>query len=100
MAKKLDFALAFIDRPDVVLLDEPFADVDDESKPRLLDFLAAYAREDRLLLITTHQLDLFRETLDTMTVMYRGEVVFEERLAEMEALEDRSLTDVYVEAIR
>lgn len=99
LAKKLDFALAFVARPDVVLLDEPFADIDDESKPRLLDFLDSYAREDRLLLLTTHQLDLFRETLDTLTVVYRGDVVFEEPIAEIAGLDGRSLTDVYVEAI-
>jgi len=98
LAKKLDFALAFIDRPDVVVLDEPFADVDDESKPRLRDFLDAYATEGRLLLVTSHQLELFEDVLDSLTVLYHGEVVFDERLQDIE-LEDRDLMTVYLDLI-
>ncbi len=99
LAKKLDFALAFIDRPDVVVLDEPFADVDDESKPRLLAFLDSYVTGDRLLLVTSHQLSLFREILDAMTVLYRGDVVFDERLEDIDDLGDRELTEIYVDLI-
>lgn len=99
LAKKLDFALAFIDQPDVVVLDEPFADVDDESKPRLLAFLDSYVTGDRLLLITSHQLSLFREILDAMTVIYRGEVVFDERLEDIDDLGERGLTEIYVDLI-
>lgn len=99
LAKKLDFALAFIDQPDVVVLDEPFADVDDESKPRLLAFLDSYVTGDRLLLVTSHQLSLFREILDAMTVLYRGEVVFDERLADIDDLGERGLTEIYVDLI-
>jgi len=99
LAKKLDFALAFLEEPDVVVLDEPFADVDDESKPRLLAFLESYVTDGRLLLVTTHQLGLFREALDAMTVIHRGEVVFDERLADVEGLDERDLTDVYVDLL-
>jgi ABC-type multidrug transport system ATPase subunit len=99
LAKKLDFALAFLARPDVVVLDEPFADVDDESKPRLLDFLDAYRTEERLVLVTTHQLSLFREVLDAMTVLHRGEVVFDERIGDVDDLDERGLTDVYLDLL-
>jgi ABC-type multidrug transport system ATPase subunit len=99
LAKKLDFALAFIDQPDVVVLDEPFADVDDESKPRLLAFLDSYVTGDRLLLVTSHQLSLFREILDAMTVLYRGEVVLDERLENIDDLGERGLTEIYVDLI-
>lgn len=99
LAKKLDFALAFVDQPDVVVLDEPFADIDDESKPRLLSFLDSYVTGERLLLLTSHQLSLFREVLDAVTVIYRGEVVFDERLADIEDLGERELTEIYVDLI-
>ena len=99
LAKKLDFALAFLARPDIVVLDEPFADIDDEAKPGLLAFLDTYITGERLLLVTTHQLSLFRDVLDTMTVIYRGEVVFDERLADIENIEERDLTDLYVDLV-
>jgi ABC-type multidrug transport system ATPase subunit len=99
LAKKLDFALAFLDQPEVVVLDEPFADIDDESKPRLLEFLDDYATEERLLLISSHQLSVFRDVLDAMTVLHRGEVVLDERLSDIDDLETRELTDIYVDLI-
>lgn len=99
LEKKLDFALAFLGQPEVVVLDEPFADIDDESKPQLLEFLDDYATEGRLLLISSHQLSVFRDVLDAMTVLHRGEVVFDERVSDLEELETRELTDVYVDLI-
>jgi ABC-type multidrug transport system ATPase subunit len=99
LAKKLDFALAFLDQPEIVVLDEPFADIDDESKPRLLEFLDDYATEDRLLLVSSHQLSLFRDVLDAMTVLHRGEVILDERLSAIDDLETRELTDVYVDLL-
>jgi ABC-type multidrug transport system ATPase subunit len=99
LTKKLDFALAFVGEPDIVLLDEPFADIDDESKPQLLEFLAEYATEKRLLLVSSHQLSLFRDVLDAMTVLHRGEVVLDERLSDIDGLETRELTDVYLDLL-
>ncbi len=99
LTKKLDFALAFVGEPDVVLLDEPFADIDDEAKPRLLEFLADYTTEDRLLMVSSHQLSLFQGVLDAVTVLHRGEVVLDERLSDIEDIETRGLTEVYVDLI-
>jgi len=99
LAKKLDFALALIHEPDVIVLDEPFADIDEESKPALLAFLDTYVTEERLLLLTTHQLSLFRDVLDTMTVLSRGEVVFDERVADIDDPDERGLTELYVDLL-
>jgi len=99
LAKKLDFALAFLNQPDIVVLDEPFADIDDESKRRLLAFLDAYATRDRLLIVSSHQLSLFRETLDAVTVLHRGEVVLDERLSDIDDLETRDPTGIYVDLV-
>lgn len=72
--KRLDIALALIDRPSVLLLDEPFADIDDEYRPRIRDLLAEYLDDDRICLITTHQFDVVAEMLDTVTVLADGQL--------------------------
>jgi ABC-type multidrug transport system ATPase subunit len=98
LAKKLDFALAFLARPEVVVLDEPFADLDDEAKPELLAFLDSYVTDERLLVVSTHQLSLFRDVLDAVTVLHRGGVLLDERVADID-LAERSLTELYVDLI-
>jgi ABC-type multidrug transport system ATPase subunit len=99
LAKKLDFALAFLHEPDVVVLDEPFADIDDETKPELLAFLDAYVTDERLLIVSSHQLSLFRGLLDTVTVLSHGEVVFAEHVADIKELPEDGLTELYVDMI-
>jgi len=94
LGKKLDFALAFVDRPDVSLLDEPFADVDDEAKPELLAFLDSYRSDDRIVVITTHQLHAFEDLLDTLTVVVDGSVVFQDHVG-AEGLHRDDLSTVY-----
>jgi len=72
--KRLDIALALVDRPDVLLLDEPFADIDDEFRPRIRALLSEYLDADRVCLITTHQFDVVASLLDTVTVLADGRV--------------------------
>lgn len=73
-AKRLDLAVALIDRPDVVFLDEPLADIDDKYRSRLCAFLSDYATDDRILVISTHQFDWFEAVLDTITILDDGTV--------------------------
>jgi len=73
--KKLDLALAFLKRPTIAVLDEPLDDLDDPSKRRLRRFLAEYPDEDHGLLIATHHVTDFEDTLDHLTVLDHGRVV-------------------------
>lgn len=73
-AKKLDVALAFLNQPDIVLLDEPLSDVDKVSRNQLKSFLTEYCTENRLIIISTHNLEEFGDTFDEKTVLYDGEL--------------------------
>lgn len=79
--KRLDVAIALIDRPDVLVLDEPLADIDDEYRSRLLALFEDYAGSNRLLLVATHHPDRFEPLLDTVTVLRGGEIRFSGDLA-------------------
>lgn len=72
-AKKLDLALAVLKRPDVLLVDEPLADLDDVTKARLVEFLASYA-DDAAVFAATHNLATFEPVCDRLTVLVDGEV--------------------------
>ncbi|MXV63902.1 ATP-binding cassette domain-containing protein [Natronorubrum sp. JWXQ-INN-674] len=75
--KKLDLGLALVKRPQFLLLDEPLADVDDYSRRRIRAFLEDYRRDDRTIVISTHNVAAFAETLDRLTVLVDGELRFD-----------------------
>jgi ABC-2 type transport system ATP-binding protein len=54
MAQKLAFALSLLGDPKVLLLDEPTASLDAESRERLLSKLAALQADGKTILLSTH----------------------------------------------
>lgn len=93
-AKRLDLAIALVDRPDLVVLDEPFADVDDEHRTRLRAFLEDYATDERFVVVSTHHVDWFAPLLDTVTVLADGEIRSSDDVESVQGDED-TLRNVY-----
>jgi len=56
MKKKLTFCAAVIHKPNLLLLDEPFANLDPVAANKLCDFLIAYKNDSRLLFVSSHDL--------------------------------------------
>lgn len=79
---KLDLALALLSRPTVLLLDEPFTDVDDYSRRKIRSFLEDYRGEDRTVLVSTHNVEDFAPLLDRVTVVLDGTVRYDGEPAE------------------
>ncbi|MFB6104342.1 MAG: ABC transporter ATP-binding protein [Halobacteriaceae archaeon] len=73
--KKLDLALALVGEPSLLLLDEPLADVDDLTARNFVEFLTAYATDDRLVVLATHNLAAFADAIDRLTVVHDGSIV-------------------------
>ncbi|WEL18996.1 ABC-type multidrug transport system, ATPase component [Halorhabdus sp. SVX81] len=95
---RLDVALAFVNRPDIVLLDEPLADVDDEYVGRLREFFLEYAGPDRLFVVATHHHDRFIEIADTVTILADGRVQWTGDPATAPA-HDGDITELYRDSI-
>lgn len=98
-ARKLDLALAMLDRPDYLLLDEPLGALDDVSKARFLEFLDGYTDDGNTVLVSTHHVEEFEGYLDRVTVMHRGRVVEDGAAAEMDLGEHDSIQSYYVDAV-
>ena len=91
-AKKLDLALAFLKRPTYLLLDEPFGDLDDASKRRLLAFLDGYCTDERTALVVTHHVSRFEDIVDRLTVFDDGEIRYDGAVGPDETAHDRYLS--------
>ncbi len=72
--KKLDLALAFVKRPQFLLLDEPLADVDKPSQRGILAFLQEYQAAGRTVVVSTHEVDTFEDLLGHVTILVDGAI--------------------------
>lgn len=91
---RLDLALAAVKRPDVLLVDEPLADLDPVTRRDVREFLHTYGDDGNAVVVATHRLASFEPALDRVTVLRDGMVAFDGPLADM----DEDLRDVYLAA--
>jgi ABC-2 type transport system ATP-binding protein len=88
--KKVGLAAAFIGNPEVVVLDEPFANLDPSSQIRLKNFLTSEDNLDCTLLISSHDLNHVTDVCDRIVLLEKGAVIKDtpkspETLKELEA---------------
>jgi cobalt/nickel transport system ATP-binding protein len=87
--RRVALASVLITRPQVLLLDEPTADLDPPSQSQVVDFLASCRGTGRTLVTATHDLGIVAEIADSCIVLQSGRLVAEGTPAEI--LSDESL---------
>ncbi len=86
MKRRLNFACGIIHRPKVLLLDEPTAGVDPQSRVRLLDLVRAQARAGACVLYTTHYMEEAESLCDRLAIVDHGRLIAQGTLAELRAM--------------
>jgi len=85
MKRRINIACGVLHEPAVVLLDEPTAGVDPQSRERIYDMLEGLTRTGASLLLTTHQLEEAEARCPRILIIDRGRVVASGTLAELVA---------------
>jgi ABC-2 type transport system ATP-binding protein len=75
MKRRLNLACAMVHDPQVLLLDEPTAGVDPQSRNHLLDTIESFAREGRTILYTTHYMEEAQRLCDRVAIMEQGKIL-------------------------
>lgn len=83
MKRRVNIACGVLHRPRAVLLDEPTAGVDPQSRERIFMMLDELRQHGASILLTTHQLDEAEHASDRIVIIDRGRVVAEGRLEEL-----------------
>jgi len=83
MKRRLNLACGVLHRPRVILLDEPTAGVDPQSRERIYEMLDRLRAEGVSLLLTTHQLEEAEDRCERIVVLDHGRVVAAGTLAEL-----------------
>lgn len=77
MKRRLTIARGLINRPEILILDEPTTGLDPQARHLLWDRLYRLKREGVTLIITTHYMDEAEQLCDRLVVMDRGSIVAE-----------------------
>ena len=77
MKRRLTIARSLINRPDMLLLDEPTTGLDPQARHVLWDRLFRLKQQGVTLVLTTHYMDEAEQLCDRLVVMDKGVIVAE-----------------------
>lgn len=90
MQRRLNIALALVHNPDLIILDEPQAGLDPQSRVLVRDFIRALAQE-KTVILTTHDMDEADRLSNRVAIIDHGKILLidtPERLKEKSGMGD------------
>lgn len=75
MKQKVAIAMAIMDDPKILILDEPLNTVDDASVKKIREIILTYKKRDRIILIASHYKDDIDCLCDEVYEMKDGEII-------------------------
>jgi ABC-2 type transport system ATP-binding protein len=81
--QRLALALAFVNRPELVFLDEPTAGLDPQSRRELRAEISRMKDEGHTVMLTTHYIEEAEQLCDRVAIIDRGRIVADGRPREL-----------------
>ncbi len=75
MKQKIGIAEAFLENPDLLILDEPFNALDSKSVEIVNGMIKEYKNNDRVIIVTCHDKQMLTELCDEIILMEEGKIV-------------------------
>ncbi|MEO8695267.1 MAG: ATP-binding cassette domain-containing protein [Acidimicrobiales bacterium] len=92
--QRVQLALALLNEPDVLVLDEPFSGLDPIAVEMLGDVLREEVARGTALLLSSHQLDLVADVCSAVVIVDHGRVVLRGDVAELRSASTTRYLDV------
>ena len=96
MQRRLNLAAGLVHRPPIVLLDEPTAGVDPQSRTGILELVRELADAGHAVLYTTHYMEEAERVCDRVAIVDHGRVLAHGAVRSMLAEHGASLEAVYL----
>lgn len=103
MQQKLMLIQAFLSKPDMYVIDEPFIGLDPISTKRFVDMLKAEKERGAGILMCTHVLDTAEKICDRFYMIEKGSLFLQGTLNDIQdktGLEGQSLLDCFYKAVQ
>lgn len=96
MKRKVMIARALIHQPKILILDEPTAGVDVETRKSLWEYLKKLNNEGTTILLTTHYLEEAEQLCSRVAIIHQGNIIKVETTKNLLAGEHKKLEDVFL----
>lgn len=83
--QKVQILQAVINDPDIIIFDEPFSGLDPVNAQVLKDIIVEYINKDRIVLFSSHQMNLVEEFCDDITFIKKGHILLSDNLNKVKA---------------
>lgn len=97
MKQKVAIASAFVGRPELVILDEPFAGIDPLGIRAVKDLLAGYVAQGGTVLFSSHILEVVERLCDRVSIIHAGRAAAAGPVEDLTA-DGHTLEDVFLAA--
>ncbi|ERJ12980.1 ABC transporter ATP-binding protein [Haloplasma contractile] len=95
MKKKITLAQALINDPEILILDEPTANLDPESRMFIIEILRQFVKEKNLtVLISSHILTELELIVDEVTLINQGQIVLNGKIEEIKNRFNQGVFDI------
>ena len=81
--QKIQLAVALIDKPDIVVLDEPFSGLDPVNSAQLKELIREQSERGAIVLFSSHQMSAVEDFCENIVMINNGEKVLDGRLSEI-----------------
>jgi ABC-2 type transport system ATP-binding protein len=98
MRQKILLIAALLHDPEVLILDEPFSGLDVNAAMILRSLLRAFAQRGKMVLYSSHVLEVVEKVCDKVLILSKGRVVAHDSVARLRELNEKSsLEGVFAE---
>lgn len=96
MRQRVLISAALLGDPDLIILDEPFSGLDVNASLLFRELLRALAANGRMILFSSHVLEVVEKLCSRVVILYRGRIVAQDSIANLrDLLSLASLEDVF-----
>jgi ABC-2 type transport system ATP-binding protein len=85
MQQKIQFILAMLHDPDILILDEPFAGLDPVNQMVLRNIVNENKKEDKIIILSTHQMTEVEIMADHILLLNQGRTILEGTLEDIKS---------------
>lgn len=83
MQKRLDIACSLVHNPDILILDEPTADLDIMLRKQLWDVIRRIKENGKTVIVSSHHLDEIEQLCDTIAVLHNKKIASQGNVGEL-----------------
>lgn len=90
MRQRITIASAFLHEPALIVIDEPMVGLDPQTAHIVKQFLRRQTAGGTTIFMSTHSLNVAEEICSRVSIINRGQIIFDDRIATLEQLKSRN----------